>query len=86
LDIILEQDKWRKLIALEVRKDKGESKLSLEINQDRLKSLEKRMGKNILFTDRDHWSTDEIISAYRGKYRIEDTFKLMNHSSLAQQY
>ena len=33
------------------------------------------MGKNILFTDRNHWSTDEIISAYRGKYRIEDAFK-----------
>jgi transposase len=36
-------------------------------------------GKNILFTDNDDWSNEEIISAYRGQYVIENAFKQMKH-------
>ena len=35
-----------------------------------------RLGKTILFTDRDDWSTEEIILGYRGQYRIESAFKI----------
>ena len=36
-----------------------------------------RGGKTILFTDRDNWSNEEIISAYRGQSEIEGAFRLM---------
>ena len=33
------------------------------------------LGKNIIITDNHHWTTDEIILAYRSQYVIEDAFK-----------
>ncbi|MDQ7792558.1 MAG: hypothetical protein RDV00_10630 [Clostridia bacterium] len=35
------------------------------------------MGKHILFTDRNDWSTEEIVTAYRGQSHIEEAFKRM---------
>jgi transposase len=35
-----------------------------------------RLGKTILFTDQDKWSTTDIILGYRGQYRIEAAFKI----------
>ena len=35
-----------------------------------------RLGKTILFTDQDKWSTADIILGYRGQYRIEAAFKI----------
>jgi transposase len=35
------------------------------------------LGKNILFTDQDGWSDEEIVRAYRSQYHIEEAFKRM---------
>jgi transposase len=35
------------------------------------------LGKNVLFTDQDGWSDEEIVRAYRSQYHIEDAFKRM---------
>jgi transposase len=37
------------------------------------------LGKRILFTDQDDWSTDEIILAYRAQHHVEAAFKQMKH-------
>lgn len=36
-------------------------------------------GKRILFTDREDWSTAEIILAYRGQHHVERAFRDMKH-------
>ena len=35
------------------------------------------LGKNVLFTDQDRWTDEEIVRAYRSQYHIEDAFKRM---------
>ncbi len=35
------------------------------------------LGKNIIITDNEHWTTEEIIVSYRSQYIIEDVFKQM---------
>jgi transposase len=41
------------------------------------KFVGRRGGKTILFTDRDNWSNEDIIAAYRGQSEIEGSFRLM---------
>ena len=54
--------------------------LEFSTNTTAVARLHRRLfGKNILFTDNDHWTNEEIVAAYRGQYRIEDAFKQMKH-------
>lgn len=67
-----------KMISYEL---KGEDvELSLSYHFDHLAQeayTRVHFGKNILFTNQHDWSTEEIVTAYRGQARIEDAFKLM---------
>ena len=38
-----------------------------------------QFGKTILFTDNDGWTDEQIVSAYRSQYHIEDAFKQMKN-------
>jgi len=35
------------------------------------------LGKTLLFTDRDDWSDEKIVLAYRGQHHVEDAFRQM---------
>lgn len=56
----------------------GEIKLNYEVIEGKYREIEKGFGKNILFTDNENWSTEEIIRAYRSLYKIEHSFRQMN--------
>jgi transposase len=45
------------------------------VDHKRLAELEKTLGLRILMTDRDEWSTTEIIQAYQGQANVESAFK-----------
>ena len=52
--------------------------LSYELDKAALDHLcNTYLGKNILVTNRDEWSEEKIILAYRSQYLIEDVFKEM---------
>jgi transposase len=52
--------------------------LTYEVDQTAWTRLQETLlGKNILFTDQDGWSDEEIVRAYRSQYHIEDAFKRM---------
>jgi transposase len=54
--------------------------LEFSTNTTAVARLHRRLfGKNILFTDNDDWTNEEIVAAYRGQYRIENAFKQMKH-------
>jgi len=40
---------------------------------------ERVLGKRILFTDQEAWTTDQIILAYRAQHHVEAAFKQMKH-------
>lgn len=62
----------------------GGFELKFSFEQNKLEKLEDELGLRILMTDRHEWSSVEIIQAYCGQSRIEQTFKnLKNHAHLS---
>lgn len=52
--------------------------LTYEVDQEAWTHLQETLlGKNVLFTDQDGWSDEEIVRTYRSQYHIEDAFKRM---------
>ncbi len=58
--------------------EQGLPRLKYEVNTKALDRLTNTyLGKNILVTNREEWSEEKIILAYRSQYLIEDVFKEM---------
>jgi transposase len=54
----------------------GSDRLQFSIDQDARSHLEQEVfGKRILITNRDAWSNEEIMLAYRGQSEVEDVFR-----------
>lgn len=77
---ILSAQHMRQVLRAEVGDTKaGLPTLSFSSDQDELQRLIERLcGKTILFTDRDAWSNEGIVSAYRAQSGIEERFRDMN--------
>ena len=58
--------------------EQGPPRLKYEVNTKALDRLTNTyLGKNILITNREEWSEEKIILAYRSQYLIENVFKEM---------
>ena len=64
------------VFAVKVSFDERKYLMSIRTNPLVLKEHRARFGKNILFTDHVDWSTEEIVLAYRDRYKIEGAFRL----------
>jgi transposase len=53
----------------------GKYRMSIRTLPQVLKEYRARFGKNIIFTDHLDWSAEEIILAYRDRYKIETSFR-----------
>jgi transposase len=84
---ILSGQHMKKVIHYEIREEKGLPLLSYSIDRTAIQHISERLfGKTFLFTDNEHWSNEEILSAYRGLAYIESAFKNMkNHEFLRWQ-
>jgi transposase len=52
--------------------------LTFSLNEERWRILQERsLGKSVLFTDHDDWTNEQIVSAYRSQYHVEEAFKQM---------
>jgi len=52
--------------------------LTYSLSDERLNMLQERsLGKTILFTDHSDWSNEQIVTAYRSQYHVEEAFKQM---------
>jgi transposase len=69
-----------KILKADVQRvDKG-LELTFRTDQEALDQLCRlQFGKTILFTDNDGWTDEQIVSAYRSQYHIEDAFKQMKN-------
>jgi len=68
------------LFDVEVHQQDGHVMLNFSTNTTAVARLHRRQfGKSILFTDNHHWTNEQIVTAYRGQYKIEDAFKQMKH-------
>jgi transposase len=56
--------------------------LTFSFSDERFAALQERvLGKTILFTDRNEWTNEQIVSAYRSQYHVEEAFKQMKDTS-----
>ena len=55
----------------------SEQKFTLQynVNEDKFEEFKKKSGFKILVTDREEWSSTEIIQAYNGQAAVEEEFK-----------
>ena len=76
---ILRRQYMKSIITCTVDKgDKNVPQLAYDIDSEVLNKLsDTYLGKNIIVTDREHWSNDQIIVAYRSQFNIENVFKEM---------
>ncbi len=69
---------------------KGSDRLHFEVDAEALEHLQREVfGKRILITDRHQWSDTEILQAYRGQSRVEDSFRQLKddeHFAVRPQY
>jgi len=68
------------LVRVEIGTSAGVPTLSWHTDDEALARLARRLfGKTLLFTDREDWTDEQIVLAYRAQSKIEDVFKLMKH-------
>lgn len=63
------------LYKVELSKIDGRLSMNFRKNHYRIGRYIDRFGKNIIITDRDDWSTDEIIQASLDRWMVEDSFR-----------
>lgn len=76
---ILSAEYMRDIFDFAVTGEPGQiPELTCFLNNERLAALQERLlGKTVLFTDREDWSNEQIVSAYRSQYHVEEAFKQM---------
>lgn len=78
IEEILKGQYMKHVIKTDVVEENGIPMLSYSVDHDALdKIFRTRLGKTILFTDNDSWSSEEIVLAYRGQFRVEQAFETM---------
>ena len=77
---ILSGRHMKDLIAVTVTEQDGRPQLHYRVDQAAWNRLQNTLlGKNILFTDQESWSDEDIVRAYRGQFHVEDAFKTMKN-------
>jgi transposase len=72
---ILAESHIAPVFAIKVTFRSGNFQMSIRTNPFVLKEHRARFGKNIIFTDHVDWGTEEIVLAYRDRYKIETAFR-----------
>jgi transposase len=75
--------RWLKQV-IKVEHDLVAGKLSFHTDQDALDAArEREWGKRIIFTDRDDWTDEQILAAYRAQAKAERCFRQMKDTEFA---
>jgi transposase len=77
IEELLQGQYLREVLHVEYHPErKGSDRLEYGVDQDALRHLQTNVfGRRILVTNRDDWSTEEIILAYRGQSHVESVFR-----------
>lgn len=77
---ILSGRHMKELIRTEVSPGEAAPRLSYRVDRTAWNRLQQTLlGKNILFTDQESWSDEDIVRAYRGQHHVEEAFKRMKN-------
>ena len=83
IQTILSAEYMRDIFDFDVTGEPGQvPELTFSCSGERLAALQERvLGKTVLFTDRKEWSNEQIVSAYRSQYHVEEAFKQMKDTA-----
>jgi len=74
----LKRQHLKQVIEVQITEDNAIPQLTYRIDANALAHLaDTCLGKNVLITNRDEWTDDNIIEGYRSQHIIEDVFKEM---------
>jgi transposase len=77
------QRRWLKDVV-KVQHDLAAGTFAFHVDQDALDSVrEREWGKRIIFTDRHHWTDEQILAAYRAQAKAERSFRQMKDVEFA---
>jgi len=81
---LLTRKEARECISYQVGKEQGLPTLSFQVDAEAVERLRGHLyGRNIIVTDQENWSNEDIVLAYRGQYKLEQQFKNMkDHHAL----
>lgn len=65
------------VIVIDLQGTEGQLILTVTIDNDAKKAHEKTLGRTILFTNREDWTPEAVIWAYREQYIVEHAFREM---------
>ncbi|MDR2438381.1 MAG: IS1634 family transposase [Planctomycetaceae bacterium] len=78
---ILSSDYMKQIFDYDIQILKGNISLTFSINKNKYKEIkQKYLGKTILFTNRDNWSNEKIVAAYRSQFHVEYAFKQIKNT------
>lgn len=80
IDKILTAEYMDKVFRTEINTRNGFLYLDFSEDKAALEKICQEFGKTVLFTDRDDFSNEEIIGAYRSSWRIEEAFKQLKNT------
>ncbi|KKK45182.1 hypothetical protein LCGC14_2052910 [marine sediment metagenome] len=75
---ILKNKKLRAIITYSVRKISNGLEIMWKIDDTTREEYLKDLGKSIIFSSRNEWSTIEIVKTYRAQFKVEQQFKELN--------
>jgi len=76
VEAILKTEYMKKLFCYEVLENNGNIYLTFASSDEALEHLKwAQLGKTVLFTDRDDFTNEEIVNAYRSAWRVEAAFR-----------
>ena len=76
---ILSPEHMRDIFDYTITGERGQTpELTFSLSDERLNMLQEHsLGKSVLFTDHSDWSNEQIVTAYRSQYHVEEAFKQM---------
>jgi transposase len=76
IDKILAREHLHSFVEVQVMGTKKKPTLLVQVNAAKRRALERtRLGRRVLCTDQHSWSTERLIQAFRGQWKVEELFR-----------
>ncbi|MDR1081195.1 MAG: IS1634 family transposase [Deltaproteobacteria bacterium] len=84
---ILSREHMKEIFDYIISEEHNHISLTYKLNYDKLKYLQNSiLGKTVLFTSRNNWTNEKIVSAYRSQHHVAATFKQMKDDKYVSLY
>jgi transposase len=77
---LLKRTEVKQCIRYEIGQHDGLPTLEFAVDEQAVQKRRKGLhGRNVIFTSRENWTTEDIVLAYRGQYQLEHQFRNMKN-------